>query len=354
VRVIVALAVALLLAGCGAAAGDPSVAAAVDADEIPVDEVQRRFSQLEGNEQFAAQLAEDADGAFRRDVQAQILTSLIHSEVLEDWAADLGIEATEEEVKAQRDDVVEQLGGEEAFQQALEQNGLTEADAEELLRQQVLQQELTQEVAGTPLTDEEIAAFYEENKETRFGGTATARHILVEDEKTANDLRRRLEQGEDFAALAEEFSTDTGSGAQGGQLPPYSRGQTAPEFDEVLFSAPVGELVGPVQTQFGFHLVEVLERSEARPLAEVEDEIRNELQTSQQEERFSTELMEQTQAAEVVVNPRFGEWDTEQGVIVSGSPLGRTTEGPNAGGPVGTPPEGQLPIQTQPTAPATE
>jgi parvulin-like peptidyl-prolyl isomerase len=89
-----------------------------------------------------------------------------------------------------------------------------------------------------------------------------ARHILVETEEEANEVIARLEAGEDFAELAAEVSQDPGSGAAGGDLGFVPRGRFVPEFDEVVFSAPVGQVSDPVQTQFGWHIIEVLEREE--------------------------------------------------------------------------------------------
>jgi peptidyl-prolyl cis-trans isomerase C len=88
---------------------------------------------------------------------------------------------------------------------------------------------------------------------------AAARHILVASEAACTDLKEQIAQGADFAALAQEHS-QCPSGAQGGELGTFGPGQMVREFDEVVFSAPVGEVQGPVQTQFGFHLVEVTSR----------------------------------------------------------------------------------------------
>ena len=89
--------------------------------------------------------------------------------------------------------------------------------------------------------------------------TAAARHILVATEAECLDLKQQLSDGEDFGALAKVHSKCP-SGQQGGGLGTFSPGQMVREFDEVVFSAPVGEVQGPVRTQFGFHLVEVTHR----------------------------------------------------------------------------------------------
>ncbi len=88
---------------------------------------------------------------------------------------------------------------------------------------------------------------------------ATARHILVDSEEKAQQLKTEIENGADFADLAKQHSSCP-SGAQGGDLGKFGRGMMVPEFDKVVFSAPINEVQGPVKTQFGYHLLEVTSR----------------------------------------------------------------------------------------------
>lgn len=88
---------------------------------------------------------------------------------------------------------------------------------------------------------------------------ATARHILVDTEEQCLQLKADIENGADFAAVAREYSSCPSS-RDGGNLGSFGRGQMVPEFDAVVFSAPVGSVQGPVRTQFGYHLVEVTDR----------------------------------------------------------------------------------------------
>ena len=88
---------------------------------------------------------------------------------------------------------------------------------------------------------------------------ATARHILVDSQQFCEELKTKIEAGESFAALAEEHSSCP-SAQQGGNLGEFGAGQMVKEFDEVVFSAPLNEVQGPVKTQFGYHLLEVTDR----------------------------------------------------------------------------------------------
>jgi len=90
---------------------------------------------------------------------------------------------------------------------------------------------------------------------------ASARHILVSSEEQCSQLKTDIENGADFTALAKEHSSCP-SGSQGGELGEFGPGQMVKEFDEVVFSAPVGTVQGPVKTQFGYHLLEVTKRTD--------------------------------------------------------------------------------------------
>ncbi len=90
---------------------------------------------------------------------------------------------------------------------------------------------------------------------------AAARHILVESEEKCEDLKAQIEAGADFGEIAREYSKCP-SGKQGGDLGEFSPGEMVPEFDEVVFTAEVGKVHGPVKTDFGYHLIEITSRME--------------------------------------------------------------------------------------------
>jgi len=89
-----------------------------------------------------------------------------------------------------------------------------------------------------------------------------ARHILVTTEAEANQVYTKLMAGEDFGDLAKQISTDTGSGANGGDLGWFGRGMMVKEFEDAAFSQPVGEIGKPVKTQYGYHIIQVLGHEE--------------------------------------------------------------------------------------------
>lgn len=121
--------------------------------------------------------------------------------------------------------------------------GLTEAQYQRLFETALLQQKLLKEVTADVPTEEE---------------QVWARHILVPDEITANVVIERLNNGEDFGDLARELSQDSGSAAKGGDLGWFGKGQMVAEFEQAAFNLDVGEISEPIQSQFGYHIIQVL------------------------------------------------------------------------------------------------
>jgi parvulin-like peptidyl-prolyl isomerase len=132
-----------------------------------------------------------------------------------------------------------------------ESAGMSEEELRETLEAQLLRQEMEEVVTEAVPTAEPHAR---------------ARHILVESKAEAEVVLKRLQEGEDFAALAEELSKDPGSAQQGGDLGWFAKGQMVPEFEEVAFSLEPGELSDVVVTEYGFHILLVEERDEDREL----------------------------------------------------------------------------------------
>ena len=88
---------------------------------------------------------------------------------------------------------------------------------------------------------------------------ASARHILVNTKEECENLKSQIEGGSDFAEIVKQHS-QCPSGQKGGDLGEFGPGQMVKEFDDVVFSAEINKTHGPIQTQFGYHLIEITER----------------------------------------------------------------------------------------------
>jgi len=141
-------------------------------------------------------------------------------------------------------------GFQSEFQKSLDSfktYGISERTIRSIYEADVLRKKVMEQVTkDVPRTEEQV----------------WARHILVEKEEEAKDIYERLKKGADFAELAKELSKDTGSGANGGDLGWFGRGAMVPEFEKVAFSLEVGEFSEPVQSQFGYHIIQVLGHQE--------------------------------------------------------------------------------------------
>lgn len=164
------------------------------------------------------------------------------------------------------------------YMDALEtQAGLSESEYYEIIQEELLREKVRQQIAAdVPAEAPQVHA----------------RHILVETEEEAKEARQRLMDGEDFATVAKEVSTDSQSAEKGGDLGWFPKGEMVPEFEEVAFNAPIGEISQPIKSQFGYHIIEVLERDENRPLSP------SQLQQARQD-RFRQWLQEQQAAADI-------------------------------------------------------
>jgi parvulin-like peptidyl-prolyl isomerase len=287
----------LVLTACGS--GLPSGAAAtVDGEAVSRDQLESAVREL------TADAPEEGRAEATEGAQRQVLTLLIQAKIIENLAEEEGIEVDEAEAEARIEADVEQSGGEEALSEMLASQDLTF----ELYRDVLVPTQLRVDVLRQRLAADEPPL------EMR-----TVRHILVESEEEAQEIVDELEGGADFAALAQERSTDTGSGAQGGDLGSAPRGAYVPEFDEAAWEADVDEIVGPIESQFGFHVLQVTDTEETA----VED---MDVQQLDQlvGQALGARIQQAFDGAEVSVDSAFGEWDPVQTAVV---PTGRVGEG---------------------------
>lgn len=169
------------------------------------------------------------------------------------------------------------------------------AELMEVMKMEILSQlAMAETLKGIEVTSGEVKAFYDDNKNMfQKGETVKAKHILVEEEAKANELMAAIEGGMDFAEAAKANSTCPSS-AQGGDLGEFGKGQMVPAFEEAAFAAEVGKVVGPVKTDFGYHLILVEAHNEASAMTfdEVRDQIKAQLSQQKSAEAFQAKTNE--------------------------------------------------------------
>lgn len=334
----------LLLSGCGSGSVRPGAAALVGEQRIPVDTLQEVVERGLADPQ-----AEQALGQDRSEFQRQVLSRLVNRQVLRAAAEREGVTVDDGDVDAQLQDFAAQAGGEEALEAQAAQNGIAPQDLQPFLRDVVLEQAL-----GDALTEDEdvpqeqLEGLYQQN--IAQYDRVRSRHILVADEAQARSILAQVrEDPSTFADLAAEFSTDTSNKDQGGDLGSQGKGQFVPAFEALLFSAEPGTY-DVVQTEFGWHVVNVQER-QTTSLAEATPELRRAALQEQRGQATGDLLRDVASELGITVNPRFGRWDAESGTIEAvEDPNGVTTSAPEEGGeaPSGEAPPGEAPTGEAP------
>ncbi|CEH35208.1 peptidylprolyl isomerase [Romboutsia lituseburensis] len=201
---------------------------------------------------------------------------------------------TEEGKKQLLEDLVNQeLFYIEARENNLHNNDDFKSEMKKVEENMLKQYAINKVLSNITLTEEEKTAFFEANK-SKFNKseTASAKHILVETEDKANELLNKINAGEvSFEDAAAEHSTCPSKDA-GGNLGSFPRGQMVPEFEEEVFNMQKGEVRGPVQTQFGYHLIKLedIQPGGESKYEEVQNEIERTLMYQKQSEIYSNKL----------------------------------------------------------------
>lgn len=183
---------------------------------------------------------------------ALVLETLIEQRVIMQAATELGITVSDAEVESELEKLAAAAGTAESWQEWLSANLFTEQEIAQATREQLI---------TVRLRDAVIAQFSPQGAAgIRTVTQVRARHILVDTEAQANEILQRLQNGEDFAALAQQFSKDVTTRDAGGDLGFFVREDlTTPELADAAFSINANEIAGPVRTSLGFHVVQTLE-----------------------------------------------------------------------------------------------
>lgn len=223
----------------------------------------------------------------------QTLDAMINDKIVDMEIKKEKVSVSDDEIKKEMDKYIEQSGGEEAFNSALQQQGLQKKDVEkDIVRFLSIQKILEPRIE---ITDDEIKEYFENNKASfDQEEQVEASHILVKDEKTANEVKKKLDDGEDFAKLAKEYSKDEANAESGGELGFFGKGKMVKEFEDKAFSMKVDEISDPVKTEHGYHIIKVTDKKEAKEakLADHKDEIKEQLFDQKLQTEYQTWLNE--------------------------------------------------------------
>lgn len=199
-----------------------------------------------------------------------------------------------------REHCLEQLTSLHMFAQMGEDLKLDETEdfkkAYENAKRDILAQMAMREtLKDVAVTEEELKAFYDQNQQQfKKGETVNAKHILTDSEETCKEILASITNGEKtFEDAAKEFSTCP-SKERGGDLGEFGKGQMVKEFEDAAFAAEIGQVVGPVQTQFGYHLIKVEKKNEATVIEfeQIKENLRTNLLQQKQELEYNKKVAE--------------------------------------------------------------
>ncbi len=294
----------LMLAGCKPSPmehqADPPAVATIDGEVIlaeVLEEDLRRFRREHG--QLAFRSETDLE-TIRRHLLDQAVERVLVRRTAEELGISIDDEAVERAILRRRSAYPDRT-----FEEYLVETGIPLSSLREEMRYRLLLQELfSREVnPRVVVTDEEIEEHYEKDPSAwALEEQVRARQIVVRTDDEATRLARRIRRGEDFAELAARYSLGP-EGEQGGELGWFTRGTMPPPIDDVCFSLPTGRLSEVVESPYGFHIFQVMERREERPrsLSEVSRTIAGELRLQKEHEAQRAYIAGLREAAEITV-----------------------------------------------------
>ncbi|MDE3088532.1 MAG: peptidylprolyl isomerase [Chloroflexota bacterium] len=229
------------------------LAARVNGVGIALDAYNRQQAQAQAamTQNGGLDLKSSAGQETLKSLKQQVLDQMINDVVIQIQSDREGIKVTDDDLNARLAQMIQDAGSVDKLNEYLSKNQLTLADLCSQVRNQLLGEAMLNRVtAALPATAEQVHA----------------RHILVASAQQAQAILDQLHQGKDFAALAKQYSLDEASKANGGDLGWFPKDVMDPRFEAVAFQLKVNEISQVVQTQFGFHIIQVLEHESNRAL----------------------------------------------------------------------------------------
>jgi parvulin-like peptidyl-prolyl isomerase len=293
---------ALLVAGCGgttsASLGSDDVATVGD-QQISKDQFQQLMARAQKSYVAQKRPFPKAGSTEYEQLKGQAITFLVQQAEIDSEAKNLGVDVSDQDVdKAIAGYKKQFYGGSDArWEKALKQQNLTDEQARETIREQLVSKKVQDKVVGdVKVSPGEIFQYYDTHKSQYVQPESRdVRHILVTKKALADSLYAQIKGGANFAKLAKQYSKDPGSAAKGGKLT-VSKGQTVPQFDKTAFSLKTGQISPPVHTQYGYHIIQALSAikpASTTSLAKVKASIKQQL-TQQKKNDKLTKWLEDT------------------------------------------------------------
>jgi foldase protein PrsA len=238
----------------------------------------------------------------------QALSQIVQADLIDQYAKANNITVSDADI-AKKEEELRSRYAPGQFEQILASQGLSEDDVKRILREQLIVEQAVGK--NITITDAEAKAYFDKNHGAYDKPAQTrARHILVPDLKTANEIEAKLKAGADFATLAKQYSTDPATKDKGGELGFFAKGAMVPQFQAAADSLAIGQISRPVKSPFGYHIIQVEARKPATTatFAEVKDQIKETLKQQQLAQQIPQFLQGLRQKANIIVyDQRFSD-----------------------------------------------
>jgi len=229
---------------------------------------------------------------------AVVNSKAIYESDIDEMIAQMGQRGAAYQTEQGRAMILEQLIAQrlflaDAMRNLYEREPEFKAQMARVKEQMLVQYSINKAVGGIKVTDADAQKFYDENP-VQFAGqpTVSASHILVDSEEKASEILAQINAGEISFEDAAKAHSSCPSSEQGGSLGEFGHGQMVPEFDEACFSMEVGEVRGPVKTQFGFHLIRLDSKNDGETVAfdMVKEQIKDHLLAEKQQKAYQSRV----------------------------------------------------------------
>ncbi|RFU62111.1 peptidylprolyl isomerase [Peribacillus glennii] len=212
----------------------------------------------------------------------QVIQELVYEEVLSEnyKVSDKEVDKRVDEIKGQ----MEQMG--QSFDMVLAQEGFKDEKAFKRYIKVMMMREQAA-LKDVKVSEKEMKEHYNTLKPE-----VKARHILLKDEKTAKEVKQKLDKGEKFEDLAKKYSQDPGSAEKGGDLGWFGAGQMVPEFENATYALKKNEISAPVKSQHGYHIIQLMDKKELKPYAEMKTQIEKDLKSAKLDEATVQKAMD--------------------------------------------------------------
>ncbi len=247
---------------------------------------------------FSTQEGKDLLNGYKKEV----LNDMIQDKVIEEKATELKLFKDENEIKTETKKIIDKIKEgktDDEFKKWMSDNKLSDDLLNKLARTQVIRQKVAEYATkDVTVSDDEIKKYYNDNPYsfTEKPDTMAVSHILVgeNDLNLAKTIKQKLDKGEDFAALAKQYSTDSGTNKQGGSLGEvqYNDPNYDSDFMKAAMALKEGQVSEPVKSQYGYHIIKVTKKTEypVKPLDKVKDDIKTTVLNQKKQQKYEADF----------------------------------------------------------------